>query len=1074
MLECSIQSWVNADGPPFGSFDVRVSAGDWTTVSLSGWLPFADDFLPAMGVGIHGTGLASYTVDLVDDAGSPRVRLLKTAGADLAFRWPASMAQLLGFSGTETGVSTEITGDMDPDGYCQAWGLLWGDPEPGKATHLTQYRHGRTLAMPWGTGAAYELTAVMPWADYVRLAAGPASAGKVRFFGLDGGPPDGSPMDADHPDGYIDGYIIGLPRKEPVGDLEETIEASFRVFVPALADRDTRAQSLGDAVLGPLKRGFDLVYYVVIEGIPKVIAERSLGLTKSGYSTFAGAEKGLVIDQSGSVGWSVDRSKGLVNSNSLSFGVLDAGNELGYWAKPTAAYGLFGTVEPTDTEIRVKDSIDSAPDTGALYLGKEYLTYTSKDLILNRFLGVTRGVHGPTYRYPAKSIQPYDRVTAVPLLTTWAGRFVELWAALVDPYGRAVGSAYDDSYCKMLFLGTVSGYPAYKRGVFSFTAHSIERRLTTKIGGTSHALTDGRSSDLPEHVYLYVPEGASIDVWMLTGFTPADGTTVTVTFDGSPGEVAGTRQTLKWVAKTILNKLYQDLVVFGGISLSYLQASDFKEVGPGVLKCSVVGHVGTGGGFQMRFTANANTPAWFAGLATFTAEETVDWYFQLLADNHLMISERGQADLNVDALPDSGYAIIGEGDGAELIHYTAKEALADVGGDIYALAVDERQIGATKIADWTQVGLTVRSTVYLNDTLALALLRLLHSSGIAGLRSADYDVYSHGWGYGLDERYVHAASFTLFPSDLGGKVKPILGEPISLDELFGGLIAAQWRALGPVRPSGSNRLCVGLIDTRPVQGLSELALTDESLMLNDAGDTNDLLDGPSMVRFELGASALSTGENVLTQRNVPAIDAKGGAELKFEIHGLTPAAFYAFCPLIGQMILADTMDAFSLQLSGVPWLDYLPGQAVQMDLTHPGLWNTDTGRPGFTGYGRVYGVSRNLVRKTATLTVHTGGTAYGVLCPGVLVTSVVGNRLTVGTVNQKWFEGDDWVRILTPGLSTEDTVVEITAVGAGYIEVAAVPAWVVAGETIITYPNEGAGTVKQNAFVHIDDGNRWE
>lgn len=1079
----TLQWWVPVAGP-FASISYNTGGG-WTALTLDpDWL-LIDDFIDALVDAVNTDAGTALTWAWTDSSGARRLAFIGDAGdPTVQLSLNVTLRRLLGaLSGTvDVTAGDTIMLDTLPHGLLDVVGVSWSDAEPEREIHAATYRHNRGHTAPWGSGATCEVTVWVHGDQLDALLGGCCSVGRVRF--TDGAP--GYAMSTTAEDGWLDAYPYEVRGRRWLDDAEQLAEVRLGVMLPRESERTAALDAV--AALGEpgfwawLRTGLGIAHYARIEGIRRLSGEVDFGWTETGYTTATD----LIIDDSGRVGWQLDRRRGVGAATRMSFGLLDPTNASGFFARGTT-YTLAADVTPASTYVDVNEDITAAPSSGYLNIGKELVHYTGKSG--TRFTGIDgdRGTWGPIYSYRVEAVQSFRSVCTWPRY--WVGRHVELWAAMVDPWGQPFGTAYDGTWTRQVFLGELVGSPVPNAGRWDFDADSLERRLTRDVGIQSLAQLQGRLSDDPGDVLVWVEadafyvrlkaqEFAGTQVIDTAQIATADGfmraadlgqkiaqiiagqlyTTaleLNVTYietqepgDGSLALVLQLTDTSGWSGDGVVEIRSMDFASDGLIPLAiWPEPSRSEVVEPGA-------------------TAQLVVTVW-PGAPTRLGH----WYAR--------VQEPSQADWGNVALPTTGYLLIGS-DPGELVYYTAKALLTGGTDNVYSIRITHRALTATERADLTERDVECKGGVLMELPPAQALLRLLESSGLAGTAGerGTYDWLDIGQGYGLADTYIDEASILALgaPMSLLGWMHLVLTDRYSVASIFDGILAAHWLSLGMVR--SGRRLKIGLVSTRPTSAGYDHDLTDADLLSRDAAKVRRTEDGPTTVRCELDESSLTGGEKLsVTFRATEAVMARGEELWTLPFAGLTPGTFFSIIPALARGLVDRSDLLIGVELRAGPWRDYLPGQSVRITSTHPALWDYETGQMGVSEvHGRILGVERNLARGDVRLTVLLeSAIRYGVLCPGVLVTGVSGDTLTVAAGDEAWFEDAEDLIIYTPGKGSEWTSATIDSISSGSIVLTgAAPGWVTANETRITYPDAGSGSARQDAYVHEDDGSTWE
>lgn len=1079
----SLQWWV-VSRAGLATITYNTGGGDTTETMSAAW-QIIDDYMDDLISALNIDASLNFSWAWADVDGERRIQITSDPGdPSTNLTLTATQRALLGYDPGVLGFAPGAvsTGDSLPHGYVDVAGVHWSEPEPVKELHAQSYRHGRGYCAPWGSGSAYEVTIWCHRAQLDAILGGCLSVGRVRY--TDGSP--GSAHSSTAPEGWIDGYPYEVRRVRWLDSVENLAELVIGVMVPAASDRTTDVNADnedGDVGFWDLLRyGFGVAHYCRIEGIPRIFQELDLGWNLSGYDI----DETLIIDDSGRVGWRIDRQRGVSAGHKLNFGILDPTNTSGLFARGTT-YTLAADVDASSTHVDVNESIAGAPSSGDLYIGKELIQYTGKSGA--RFTGVdtTRGDWGPIYTYRVEAVQSFRSVATWPRY--WTGRFVELWAALLDPWGNPQGTAYDGGYTRQVFLGELAGSPAPNGGRWDFAAHSLERRLTRQVGVTSLATLAGRLSDDPREILVHVDATWAYLTTELTEYTyfVSDGPHESQ-FIGTTGTY-----TLEEVVHAILGAIATDY--FPGSHPLWLQSQDYTEEDDGTVTVTILCGVVSAGTVSFWAaptlapsvspdTIYSDLPLWTDTLWGVVQPEgtTITLTLRPRAPTkagfwYARVIEPAQEDWGNAALPAAGYLLI-DGDEKELVRYDQKTLITGGVDNAYRMRVTARQVGGTARADLTQRDVECRGGVLLEAPPAEVLLTVLESSGLDGTPGdrGTYDTLAIGEGYGLGTDYVDEGSIVSLGASLAltGYQSVVLTDRYSVEDLFGGMLAAWWCQLTMVR--SGRRLKIGMVNTRPWNGLSDYHVQDAHMLSRGAAEVRDTQGGPVAVTAELAESSLIQTARRVTMRSTEASMAHPGDAWTLPFHGLSPSAFMTVLPPLLRAILDRAEILIGVKLRVGPWFDYLPGDAIRVTSTHPNLWDYDAGALGVTDrYARVLGVDRDLLAGTVTLALlMDGASQYGVLCPGVLITGVAGATLTVAAGDDAHFDPGENAIIYTPGQGSEWTTVTIDSTSSGSIVLTgAAPGWATADETRLTYPDEGSGSTRQDAYVHEDDGTVW-
>ncbi|GMV72957.1 MAG: hypothetical protein AMXMBFR77_27940 [Phycisphaerales bacterium] len=1064
MANAAVEWHVHCDVPTYRQVDISSDGVAWQACIVSGWLPFTA-YLAALGEAVTAYATGTWVFELVVGADdTSRVRIRKTSGTtSLTFRFQSpAMAALLGFEDLTTGPpASSHMGTLAPDGYLDAYGVSWENPRDAADTEVTEFRHGRTFSAPWGSGTIFDIDIAMSWVRATRLVEGPCRRGKVRLADTTF---SSGPMNSADTAGHLDGYLLDVRV-----DAEDRYEADARVrgtlLLPALEDRDTTAEALGDPVLGSVKRGFGWVFWCDIEGLPVILEERTTGLTRENYTV----APRLVIDGSASIGWTVDRRRGIVACRPLAMGIHDPENALGWWTRARAdgapVFTLAADVGPTDTECPVVDDLTGV-GAGAGYIGKEYWTWSGTDTedSFHQLTGITRGLWGPRYSYGTMSILPFRQISQRPVF--WPGRVVRLWAALIAPDGAPVGSAFGDQYSLQLYVGDIEKPPAYDRGTFHFRVMSLERRLLRDVGVPYQAMLDGGRGDAAGDVYVWVGRDDEFRLHFTAGSESYDG--VWPVLDAAS---ANTRVTLESLAKGVVHTAASTVRSTSEVIWT-LAVAEMESLPDGALRVRIHVETNATGSLNLYITRTNKSPAWMTDLHIQippSSNGDFDWVLRPQSSPYAFVREPATSAWGTGGLPDAGLAVV-EDDPKELIRYKDKTEVHGTLGEVWRLTIVDRGVGGSPRADLSQRGIAVRGALLLQGKPGVLMARLLASSGTAGLRGT-HDVWETG--YGLDDTYLDIDSFVAFAAP-AGNLSIVPEQRFNFEALFGGLLAASWCAVGPVRVGRTLR--VGIIRTMPVNGFADVELGDASLMLRDAAQGEEVMPGPSSVLVRAAQGALEQAQPSEFRVAEEALEAaKGSEEWRLDLYGVSPGLFFAVAPVMALSLLSRTAQFAAARLRCTPWHDLLPGLRSGLTITHPSLWDWHTGSMGLEGASRILAAERNLRTLIQTVNVLVDSQAsIGCLCPGLRITGKAGSELTLAESATPFFVAGEPGRLLNPGRESEITDMALLSVNGTTVVVDGTPpSWVGPG-TVLTYPQQGSGSTRQNTFVHHDDDSVWE
>ena len=477
MSTLAIQSMVNCGSAAttvsgFEHIQWSTNGTDWTSVRITGWLPFKE-WLSTFSAALP----SRLTLEYLED--TDRCRITVTGGITYHVKWSASTAKLLGFNDVQiaTGGNNK-SGDFGPFGMVPLTGAHYANPRPARQTTPRTFRHGVTHSTAFGSGTLYDVRVSLAHANRERLQEGPSSIGKIRVgeWGAS------SPYSSAALDGFLDCYLVQQPEISHADLVESHVDAAFIALAPSSAHSSTEA--LDCAVFGSLRRGWSWNFYCRIEGLPYVFCEFDPGFTSSAYSNHATSAT-LVISDSTTLTQKVERKAGTMASTGMSFGILDPDGSLGLFKRPTLKISLGAdmahdaTVATIDTDTgATSDWPAGGSATGNFYIGKEWVSYSGASS--TQFTGLSRGQVGEVYSYQASGAGPYRVLSNAPQV--WQGRIAEVWAMAVDPMGNCPSTDWDDAFCRQLFCGEISALPGYDAGVWVIKCSDLIRRLDRSPG----------------------------------------------------------------------------------------------------------------------------------------------------------------------------------------------------------------------------------------------------------------------------------------------------------------------------------------------------------------------------------------------------------------------------------------------------------------------------------------------------------------------------------------------------------------------------------------------------------------
>lgn len=763
-----------------------------------------------------------------------------------------------------------------------------------------------------------------------------------------------------------------------------------------------------------LSYGWTPVYWLRIAGIPVVWSERALGLSlPSGFDTDSAT---LVIDGAGELGIeSVDRDKGLGVSAGLTCKLLDSATLFDVLKAPTLQTRLKTDATAADAVLEV-DSTAGWPSSGALWIGRERITYAGKTA--DSFTGCTRGAAGSLPR--AYRTGTMDQVvTDRPQY--WRGLDVTLWATLVSPSGKPCGSALVSDDSVEVWHGRLSAPPRRERDGFRLEAESLERVLDRELGQSLRG-------DLVEaNSWARVDTASLVTIWAKA--FEADGSTVVWSYQFTMQPWSGLGSGSVLVHRDVLHAALQsalDAAVtaesagsdlsfavapwlvtydgdpnfpwFWGVRAAIAPNVDMRRVqfrvvinGQNIGYQDVLPLEGQttyvhtrwlwyGVPSQVAKTApNSNVPAQGPGSSALTS---------VVVD----ITEGVPTDA-----PTGGLLRIQSGNVDTRYRY----AVVQVDGPRAVFAGLEVEPGAQQLTDGnTQTG-TVEVLDIDEGSVHDVALRALQSSGTGD--RGDYDTLSAQQGYAIDQSRIDEDSFkrckapplallALRVAASGASFSRLVGEALALADLAVVLRPDYDQTGGPLR--------LAVVHVGPTD-VDLYTLTDDDLAYRDGAPAvrlRERADPPNMLTVvSEPAGAASTTRVALA--NALSIAANGTTSVEHRIDATNRDQLVAATLAAGPPRFLDSELQQALELTVRPDVLCEVGDCIRLELTDPAVYDWATGAVGYTGLARVLGRRRDPVAGIVTLLVGYGGLQIEAVAPSMLVVGFMGDEADPTTID---------------------------------------------------------------------------
>jgi len=1120
-----IQAMINCDIPGMRTLSHKATGeGSYTDITLSGWLPFKD-YLSQLS-----TALAS-AIDWTIAYDEGQDRIIFTEGgsavtASIKFETSTSMASLWGHPGISlftisAGGTPRHELPSAPDGVVPLGSVHFADVQTARETEIQSYRHGRAYSTAFGNGRRYTLRARPLWADRSRVLEGPCSVGKVRVGDWSASSIYGSLA----LDGYVDGFLSEMPSLSVAQeDVEGFLELEFSLYSPVAPHITT--ETLGDAFFGSLKRGNSINYSATIEGVPFRFVETDPGIADSTY-TIAPA---LIVDDAQTLTHKVDRQRGITAASGLRLGILDPSNELEIFGRPSAKIALASAVTYNATTINLDGDTAPFASSGIVYLGNEALRYAAKtgpsDTPANQLQGITRPF-GPGYDYSRSTVQKYRTVANRKI--AWAGAVVELWGQLLDPYGRAIDTAWRGSYSRHMYTGQVKGLPGYSAGVWVIDTEDLIRRLTKDVGVSASATL------APFDYSSSFNVGSDIDANYLLVHTP-DTAWLRVTVDwtggtdvaASPGTdfVADDEGQFYWDIQITDTTGIKEVTTFVDAMTKLLAAIQYKDVTEGIgwesgrawanasgllqyhidsvaiLKSDPAGFMVSEWGqvyfgfeyaeaplnyAQVSITIGPRDgyamPYWFTipGLALFSKEKNTTPIFASLPSGlhgqtatTMFIKQDGDTSAAIAEFPDSGYVGIKGQDGAgEVASYAEKLDASEYPGRIILAGMKRKQSGT--VQNVFIDGGELHAAAIVTGNTGEVIAKILESSGNnAPPERGVYDVLDQGFGYALkasDHVLDTTVDVSLKANSLKhglinpSKLNMVVAEAVSLDKMIGTIVSANGLALSWVRDPADSRLKIGVVPTGPLGGIADHTIGDGDLVSQGAATVARVSPSPNMITVRQAATPVWSGGNTFTYRILEDMAARGGQSATVEIYGVSVLAFYMLAEVYAGKIANNAMAEVAYRFRVAPHKDWLPGQLVSIDITHSGVFDWTTGTPGIS---ETFGRILQVRRNLVSGVVDLDVVVMGqsLVEPLCPAPRITGYDGSTFTLEDaSVFSNGDPIRIYTPGVAGAELETSINSLAGNVITPAAMPSPIYPGATCATYP-ANTSTITSHQNAH--------
>lgn len=1103
-----MQAFVNCDLPGHRQIEFDTGSG-FTSAQVSGWLPFKD-YVAALSATLPNGWSMEYSTTFD--------RVVLTAGSGtLKLRFETqSMADTLGSTTTTTSNFTTTSRlDSNPMGCVQIQHLHISTPVSGNKPTLRSFRHGRAHATSFGASISYRVTVRFNASEIDRVQNGPLSCGKLRF----GDYTASSVYSATDLGGYLDGF---LQAQNSLFFENEEVEigstSEMTIIAPDTAHNNSAAVS--DAFWGHIVRGYSLNYFCTIEGVQFRFAEHDVGFSSGDYTdSFT-----LIVDGSQKAHYKIDRFKGLAAASGVTLGVLDPDNDLGVFTRANVQIPISSEVAYNDTSISLSSDTTNFGPSGVVFLGKEALSFTTNTgpsgTPANTLQGISRP-YGEGYDYGTKSTEKFRTVTNKKRV--WDGCEVDLRAMLLDPYGRAVGTTYADDYQRQVFSGEVDGVPGYDSGVWVLQTRDLLRRLTRKVGQGAV----GRTAPTPNSNNLPVTGQAfseASSLWVRTTgneklLLNVVGNSGSGNFDSVQYELSLSALSLpnyhtlfegiEALLKTIKNLQLTPLSSTSGLIseqctiLHFADGYDLNSDGTvnvGIALAPKAGNDYFIAEIQVTTIAGQTAPAWLPdGIEFYNGNTDEASLSELLKKQipgfsgqsiqNIVIKQPPNSASTLGTWESSGFALMeGDNDFSELIKYQSTNTTAIVGRIVLQDCTRNilgQEVNVFKGNREIKQALRQGTEAQAQDaTLGSLACQVLESSGNTSERGT-FDVFPSGFGYALkasshvmDDPNTLGQPDICIASALNFQADMILTGGVSFEEYFGGTAAAMGFCFSWVRYGSDLR--IGCVSTFPGGTNEAYTLTDADLVAGSSVEIVKVAAGPNEVTVEQSESPTVKAKSQYTYRVIEDMLSRGTVGQKVSLYGLEEGAFFVFAKALAVSLVNNSSSDVAYRIKVRPGRDYLAGQNIRLNITHPSCFDWKNNQTGLQDVARVTEVQRSLATGECTLTIMTSATTFfPVLCPCTLVTNYNGTGsdgiLTV--TDASIFEVNDVLRAYNPGtIQAEEKSVIAVDTSTNQITVSGLLSFIPTNNyTTCTYPVDSNASIstRQAAHSHVADGGSY-
>lgn len=864
------------------------------------------------------------------------------------------------------------------------------------------------------------------------------------------------------------------------------------------------------------------VPYIFTEIEAKRVDSQAFPGVPTGYESFAPA---LVIKSGMKAGITIDRYAGIASGDAIDLilswdGLASGGTQTEdlkdvLFKQPDQLVQIAESIDETTGSKLVDDTTGWTATHG--YIGTERVAVTVVDGTHLNF--TARGQSGSKANVYSVRSPTFSHIANRPLI--WRGREVTLWRILTAPDGSVIDSTLCDTSStlqRVLWRGYIDSPPRAVAEGLTLRALPLVRRLALPIG---HSVSADVYQCMPEddsgigaldafnealrNMPIRVPPGSTLFTWFLQqddGSQSGGEVKVSVNHpDGcyTLGQLAqGMFTTQQHMGDGVFNTIAsvgtgfgvnpigafvfykQDNILFGAgqpvIELHFQCVDSRLDLDscylivpshppyfmvPGVYQWKH--HEATGGG---GYTVNDSYSSVTIPINLMPVPSGPYW---------IPLRQTEGNEWNDVALPASGFGVIEQGNHKLVIEWDEKidtfDTLAAPGVTMIRLKAIEAIIGSPNV--WAGASLKYISGKI--GSVKDCMLTMLESSG-AGNRGT-FDTLAVGQGCGIHEDQIDEVSLG-YPGISDYEVTLYAEGKTSVGDLVGGHLALRQlcfvqRLTDPdavaTGAAISGDVVLSLVTTTtPLIDSSSPTLSAADMIL-EAIEAPESAEVPNSISVQLD-TLLGPGDQSIDVQDVPRIQAEGPRSQDFNAPGLSMLEALQ----LSASVIAQGDGQIILQMQVAPWVEIQPGDAVNLTIAHPMVYDYATGTRGAASVAaRCLGWSTSLFDGTQRLTLLLAGAAVGVgfLCPSISVVSKPSSTsVTVAADDLQWLTNGATVSIYTPGQEVastpqiaEHTISNISGTTISFSS--ALGSWV-GTSSVITYPAVSSSNERQTRFTH--------